>query len=381
MDSMGNLQPPRRSASFRAGFSAIRDCRAIRDRAPAIWKGLLILGLALLWSGEATAACTKLSTVVWSAVRAGTVINVCLGEASSVLIAGRGTAAAPIVIQAAPGFQPTFGGSLVLYNASYVTVQNLTVTNPSGAAMMLVANSDHVVIQNSRLVGSAHGLWISSAYGPIGQGNVIINNLISGNAGFGVTVDEDRVGAVIQGNHIADNGYDGIQLNGSSYLVKGNQVHDNGRAIGGASGIHLYAENSTDGYCRNNLILSNYAFSNHDAAAQDGNGILADQWCDQNEIRGNIVSLNDGAGIALYDAAANVVADNTLQDNAADPGSSHGMRGNIVLATAGAATNRTSGNTVQDNSIVTTAAVPGIAKDALTALQPNSIANNPVRLH
>jgi hypothetical protein len=57
------------------------------------------------------------------------------------------------------------------------------------------------------------------------------------------------------------------------------------------------------------------------------------------------------------------------------------LKGQIILATAGAASNRTANNVVEYNSIVTSATVPGIFVDALTAQQPNTIDNNSVRVH
>jgi parallel beta-helix repeat protein len=68
-----------------------------------------------------------------------------------------------------------------------------------------------VTIQNNSLTNNAFGLWISSAYGPMASGNAILNNQISGSAGFGIAVDRDGVGAVIRSNQIHDSGYGGIE--------------------------------------------------------------------------------------------------------------------------------------------------------------------------
>jgi parallel beta-helix repeat protein len=375
------LQRSRRDPTAGVSFGERRRgvAEALSNKTTGMLK-CLVVSIGLLWSSGATADCIKLSEVIWARVPPGAVINVCPGETTSISVTGRGTAASPIVIQAAPGSQPSFVGSLVLYNASYVTVQNLSFSNPAGAAILLVAGSDHIVIQNNSLIGSAHGLWVSSEYGPIGSGNVIMNNRISDNLGFGLAIDRDGVGATIRGNQIYNNGYDGIELTGNVYLVEGNEIYNNGTAIGGTSGIHLFVGSSTAGYCQYNTIRNNYVHDNHDSVGQDGNGITMDQWCDQNQIYGNIAAGSDGAGIALYDAASNIVQANTLHDNALDPGHTHSMRGNLVLATAGAGTNRTAGNTVQNNSIVASGAVSAIYVDALTSAQLNTLTNNPVRL-
>jgi parallel beta-helix repeat protein len=319
--------------------------------------------------------------VVWSKVKPGTVFDVCFSETSSVLITGRGTATSPIVIQTAEGYQPTFLGSLVLYGASYVTVQNLDVRVHTGPAIILAAGSDHVVIQNNALTDSGHGIWISSAYGALGSGNLIMNNKISDNVGFGVAVDRDGVGAVIRGNQIYNNGWGGIELTGNSYRLEGNDIYGNGSTKSGTSGIHVFVGKKTDRYGKENIIRYNYVHDNHDETDQDGGGITLDQWCDKNQVYGNIVVGNDGAGIVLFDAASNMVHENTLRDNGVDSGNSHLKKANIALGTAGASTDRTVSNTVKNNSIVTIATIPGIYQDALTAVQPNTIIDNPPRLH
>jgi parallel beta-helix repeat protein len=244
-----------------------------------------------------------------------------------------GTAAAPIEIVGAGDGPIEIDGSIVLDHAAFVTLRDLRITRASDAGIILRQGSHDIIVRASDVSGTSLGIWIGDH---AGDGNRIEDNTIRGNATHGIAIDgvnaEPGRETVIAGNRIADNGVHGIEISGNRYIVEANLVSGNGRRTIGASGIHVYAKDAREGVGRFNIIRGNIAFDNRDATAQDGNGIQLDQWCDDNEVTGNIATGNDGAGISVFDAARARIVGNTLYGNMRDPGHSHRHKGELVFA-------------------------------------------------
>jgi parallel beta-helix repeat protein len=264
----------------------------------------------------------------------GAIVHLHAGHyGASIVIPISGTAAAPIEIVGAGDGPIEIDGSIVLDHAAFVTLRGLRISRASDAGIILRRGSHDIIVRASEVSGTSLGIWIGDH---AGDGNRIEDNTIRGNATHGIAIDgvnaEPGRETVIVRNRISDNGVHGIEISGNRYIVEGNVVSGNGRRTIGASGIHVYAKNAREGVGRFNIIRGNISFDNRDATAQDGNGIQLDQWCDDNEVAGNIATGNDGAGISVFDAARARIIGNTLYGNMRDPGHSHRHKGELVFA-------------------------------------------------
>ena len=290
-----------------------------------------------------------------------------------------GTAAAPIEIVGAGDGPIEIDGSIVLDHAAFVTLRGLRITRASDAGIILRRGSHDIAVRSSAISGTSLGIWIGDN---AGDGNRIEDNTISGNATHGIAIDgvnaEPGRETVIARNRIADNGVHGIELSGNHYVIEGNVVSGNGRRTIGASGIHVYAQNARQGVGRYNIIRGNISFDNRDAAAQDGNGIQLDQWCDDNEVIGNIATGNDGAGISVFDAARARIVGNTLYGNMRDPRHSHRHKADLVFASDDThAVDGTRDAVAEANIVVATnPAAAAVLVDAPTSRHPPVLGNN-----
>ena len=366
----------------------------------AIVRTLLALALPTLAACEAAGAVTRQSILVDAAGGAipgyrtvATLSDVpfaSLGPGSSVLIRGgtfsgpvfigsRGSAEAPVTILAETGTAPLLSDSVVFENAAYVTVDGLTVRGAENSGFIIRRGSSHVTVSGSTVARSGLGIWIGDA---AGAGHRISGNTLDRNKTHGVAVDVVNAPpgdpSYILGNTVTGNGIHGMEINGSGYVVEGNRVSGNGAAMSGTSGIHVYARDAAQDAGDRNTIRYNIVTDQRETTGQDGNGIQIDQWCDGNVVAFNVAAGNDGAGINLFDAASNVVANNTLTGNMRDSGGRHVYRGEIVLASDYTkAIDRTAGNLVLNNiALSTRSGVAAIVVEATTTDNGNAIGPN-----
>lgn len=326
---------------------------------------------------------TSLAAVPFAGLAPGSAVLVKGGTyAAPVTITSRGTADAPVRVVAVPGTQPVLSNSVVFDAASYVTVSGLTVRGATHSGFILRRGSAHVTVEGSTVDGSGLGIWIGDG---AGTGHRIVGNTLTGNKTHGVAVDVINASAddpsFILANTVSGNGIHGMEINGSGYVVEGNRVSGNGVAMSGTSGIHVYAKDAAQDAGDRNVIRYNIVTGQHETMGQDGNGIQIDQWCDGNVVAFNLAAGNDGAGINLFDAGSNLVANNTLSGNMADSGGRHAYRGELVLASDFTkAVDRTSANRVLDNIVVATRpGVSAIVVDASSINNGNAIGPNLLR--
>lgn len=303
----------------------------------------------------------SLNDIRWPDLAPGSIVYVAPGTYTGTvtIIGAQGDAVKPILIR--PLDQENLPiiskGAIDIHQSGYLSISGVVVDGATYSGALIRNGSHHIRLANSIFRNNGHnGIQISDG---AGVGNRIARNEIYNNAINGIGVG--WVNATLEDptrilhNHIHDNATHGIELSGSRYVVSHNEVHDNGRVVGGASGIHLYANNAAQkDVCNENTITYNISYNNHDATLDktDGNGIQVDHWCDKNTVAYNIAYGNDGAGISLYDAAENKVYGNTLFDNAHDQ--RRGWRGELLVTSQGADVDRTASNVIYDNIIVAT---------------------------
>lgn len=321
-----------------------------------------------------------LAAVPFGALEPGSEVRVRSGTyAYPVVIAARGTADRPVRIAAEPGARPLLTYSVVIEGAAYVVVEGLTVRGAEHAGFILRAGSAHVTVGGSTVEESGLGIWIGAG---AGTGHRITGNVVSRNRTNGIAVDVVNADpddpSVISGNTITGNGIHGIELNGSGYVVEGNRVSGNGVSMSGTSGIHVYARDAAQDAGDRNLIRYNLVTGQHESDGQDGNGIQLDRFCDGNVVAFNVAWGNDGAGITLFDAGGNLVANNTLTANMRDAGGRHAYKGEIVLAgDYTKAAGRARGNRILNNLVVATRPpVAAIAVEATAVRGGNAVGPN-----
>lgn len=252
--------------------------------------------------------------------------------------------------------QNVIRNSFDFQNSSYIKLKGFTVSNSPYGAVIIRNNSHNITIENNILTNSYMGINISENPGS----NIrIINNIIKENKTHGIAVqylnsegNTDSTRSEISNNNIINNGHHGIELQSNYFVISSNTVSYNGHSIGGASGIHLYSRSERENTGDFNIITNNISSHNQDDILHwDGNGIQADQWCDNNIISGNKSFNNDGAGIILYDSQNNKVFNNILYNNAQDLKRNPNEQGEIILSSEGLHMNMTHHNEIYNNQI------------------------------
>ena len=294
----------------------------------------------------------------WTRLRAGDVVELLAGTYHGTLtISARGRADAPVMIRAAKGAVPIVVGGIAVSGGQWVTISGLTLTNPKGIAIGIREGASHVTVENNDIHSSGLGIWIGAAAKGSHRisGNRIRNSRTHGIAIDGINLGAEEMTAIV-GNWIAGNGHHGIEIHGSRYRVEGNRVTANGASLPGTSGIHCFSRSEKEGTGRFNVIRNNIVWNQRDANGPDGNGIQLDRWCDGNEVTGNTIFANDGAGISVFHAANNRIEGNRVHGNMLDAGRSHipRIRGDVVITNDVDLPPRTIGNQVLSNRITAT---------------------------
>jgi parallel beta-helix repeat protein len=322
----------------------------------------------------------RLMDVAWATLPPGSEVIVGPGlQDGPVTITAQGTAAQPINVHASAGQPaPVITSSVDFQGAGHVKFKGMVVQDSPWSAVVIRYGSHHLTVAGNTLQRSAMGLSITAG---AGTGLKILNNLIQDNRTVGLGIDGVNAtpgdAGRIAGNLVRRNGQHGIELNGSNYLVERNTTADNGAAIGGTSGIHVYSRNAAEDSGDHNTLRYNFAYGQQDRSAWDGNGIEIDQWCDNNEVSHNVAWGNDGAGIIVFDGANNLISSNTVINNQRDPRRWLGDAGELVLSSSGAGEDRSSGNRVVNNLLVANRAdLPALFVDTVTADNPNQLGPN-----
>ena len=245
-----------------------------------------------------TAGPTQEYATIQAAVNAaqpGETVQVHDGTYAGFVTVRDGTAASPILIQAAganalvnsPGNGA--GDNINIENTDYVIVDGLRVAN-AGRTGIRVVNSRGVIVRNNTITNSGmwgiltgfavdlqilnnsssgaigeHGIYVSNstspADNPVVRGNVVFNNSFNGiqfNGDCFLGGDGIISGAVIENNRVYGNGYKGFSLISlHDSLIQNNVIFGNGQRNGGAGGIHLADEPGCNDNSDNNVVVNN----------------------------------------------------------------------------------------------------------------------------
>jgi hypothetical protein len=199
-------------------------------------------------------------------VRAGDLVIVRAGHYAGLYLTTSGTATDPIIFRGDPGAivdtrNPTTPDGINLEGASWIVIENFTVTGLPRAGIRAVLNHNVTIRGNT---GDLNGRWgILTGFS---DDLLIENNVMSrSQAEHGIYVGNSGDRPVIRHNVVWGNNANGIHMNGdlsqggdgiiSGAVVEGNIIHDNG--VAGGSGINCDGVQSS--IIRNNLLYNNHA--------------------------------------------------------------------------------------------------------------------------
>jgi len=179
---------------------------------------------------------------------------------------------------------------IYIYNSSDTEIRYNTCLNNSDSGVFLSSSSDNVITSNDFL-NNGVGVNIGGASG----GNTISNNVcLDGVRGILISSSSGNINTV-SGNNCSGNEY-GVFIDSSD----GQEIEDND-CSGNVIGIYLDASNDN--------VVGNNTFSNNDE-----DGINLSNLCDSNIFIGNIINLNNGNGIYLYNSNNNSFSGNPLSN-------------------------------------------------------------------
>ena len=198
-----------------------------------------------------------------------------------------------------------------------VSIMNLTVTNTSYCDIGIdIGESDNCLIRNNFVYNNWYGILLGGYTENSCNNNVIDNNLISSNRGYGVYLSGTKNGNLIINNNISDNGRDGIYSTISdnrNLTVTNNTFSSNHNALmfrGGGFESHIHNNSFINDeivliQSNNNIIENNFFTSGSD-------GIYITM--SKNNIVRNNVCLDMGySGIHLDESYNNIFENNTIK--------------------------------------------------------------------
>lgn len=347
----------------------------------------LLLGLSLLCGVPAFAQTIEVgpgrairtpSAVPWASLKPGAQVVISAGTYTEPLLIGsQGSAAQPIVVRGEGAV--IIENSILLEGARHVVLRNLQIQNAQHSGVIIRRGASFNTVENSVVRNSGLGIWIGDG---AGGGHRLLNNTLHDTRTHGIAIDVVNAPAgeetLIAGNRIYRNVMHGMEINGNRYIIENNVVWENGIGLSGTSGIHVFAKDPAQGTGRFNIIRYNTVSGQKETTGQDGNGIQLDQWCDDNQVYFNVTFANDGAGIVLFDAANNIVANNTMYDNMRDSGRKHAYKADFVIASDYTKNvNHSFGNVVRNNVVYTVRPTNySIYIDRFSARNTKEISNN-----
>lgn len=267
-----------------------------------------------------------------SRVQPGDTIRVRTGNYAGAQFTTSGSAAQPIVLEAAPGASPAITADnprtpdgINLEGASYMTVRGFTVNGRTRAGIRAVT-CDHVTISNNRMDQNGRwGILTGFCDDLLIEGNVTSRSA----AEHGIYVSNSGDRPVIRRNTSWGNRANGIHMNGdaeqggdgviSNAVVEANLIYGNGQG-GGGSGINM--DGVRDSLIRNNLIHASHAsgislYRIDGGQPSSGNRVLANTVLVASDGRWAL-NIQDGSG-------GNIVRNNILWN-------AHGSRGSIDIS-------------------------------------------------
>jgi parallel beta-helix repeat protein len=331
--------------------------------------------------GTLPAGATRVATLMavpWKTLPAGSRVLVSPGYYSGVttINGAMGTAANPITVTAYSSSQlPVLSDSVDIQNSSYLNVSYMNVVDSNYGGFIIRNASHHVTVSDSSITGGPVGINVAST---AGLNLKILRNTIAASNNTGINIDAvsnsaDR--SLIQHNSISRSASHGMEIQGSHWQVEYNVVTSSGQTIGGSSGIHLYAADTSGSSCADTVVRFNYSYANIDRTQSDGNGIEVDQWCNANVVSYNAVWNNDGAGIIVYTGSSNAIQNNTAYNDGLDSGHTHGGFGEIILNASTMAGARS--NIIWNNVLFSTRAnVPAMYVDTRAVPGANVVGMN-----
>ena len=190
------------------------------------------------------------------------------------------------------GANGTNCGNIYLFTAEKVNITNNSVYN--GYYGIISSNSTDNIISHNFVNSSQYGI---SVWGVYSSNNVIRNNNVSQNNGYGVYV-EDSDNISVKSNVINNNQNHGVYIRSANGTdVMGNDIKKNG-----GDGIYIFSSN-VNSICYNE-ISNNLGY-----------GIYLYPYSNYNTVRGNIIKNSGNWGLRLYSSDNNIVSDNTLEGN------------------------------------------------------------------
>lgn len=320
------------------------------------------------------------TNVDWDAIAPGDEVLLAPGTwRRAMTVRARGTAEAPILVRPEEPGTVTFNNSIVFEGAAHVVLTGVEVSRARHSGVILRHGSEAITVEGVTVRNSGLGIWIGDG---AGASHRLIGNTLTGNRTHGIAIDELNAApgaeTLIEGNVVTDNGMHGMEIDGSHYIVLRNRVHRSGRQLSGCSGIHTFCRTPDRPFGKHNVIAFNIVSGTQETTGQDGNGIQADQWCDDNLIAFNICFDNDGAGVNLFDASRTGVFHNTLVGNMIDSGGRHAYKAEVSLASDFTREmERPEGNRILNNILsATNPEAVAVFVEATAASRPQEIGNN-----
>jgi len=272
------------------------------------------------------------------------------------------------------GYQAGEGLSGLVISAGDSTVRGLIITQFSSYGIRLIDQGNNIIIQGNYIgyydyifegfLGNGEGgILIESANNLIGGATTSERNIISGNTGTGVLINNET--AI---NNQVINNYIGLDSSGTSSLPNGvgvgivngsdNLIQENVIAGNTNTGVSVL---SYGAIANNNQILSNWIGTNKDynflGNGDDGIDLAGAK---NTLVQGNYIYYNQSTGVVLRgaDTTGNQITNNYLFNNAEGMSIQEEAQGNSITGNQigynnsnGISVDNSDKNTIQGNSI------------------------------
>ena len=266
----------------------------------------------------------------------------------------------------------------VVANKNYIVFENLIVEMTTGYGNIVIAagGTNNVTVRNCEVrYSDLVGILIDSGAGAphLIESNTVHHCLkgIHGNIYTGASSGNE---VIVRGNDCYGNGEGAIINRGNWWIIENNYVHDNGDPLLVATvGIWIISGGIGEGTGHNNIIRYNLV-TTQDGKDWDGGGIGIDQWCDNNDIYGNVVYACRSYGITLVDAKFINIYNNTCFANETATAM---FSGEIAITSNAYPVNRSSDiNVINNIGYSTQASSVAVFIDANTASNANILFTN-----
>lgn len=237
----------------------------------------------------------------------------------------------------------------VVINKNYIVVENLIVEMAWALGfgdIVIATGAINATVRTSECRYSSGGVVIHTDAGAphLIEGNALHHSEygVFGNANTAATSGNE---VVIRGNDCYSNRLAGVWCQANYWIIENNLVHDNGDPNVQTLGIWIISGSEAEGTGDHNIIRYNRCYNNT-GTSWDGGGIALDQWCDYNDVYGNICFNNRSYGIEMLNGKFNNIFNNTCYGNETAPGM---FSGEITINSNAYPDNRTSDINVVNN--------------------------------